>query len=138
MDFLHPCHLIDMEGSAIVLSGAVGELPQKYAEVSISGYGGCPLFGALASEDKAGVVDMYGNTVIPMDGKYDDVYDFNISYDGSVIIATDVDRVTTVYTLADDGVIPEIQAPADGSWTCTNGHSNTGKFCSECGQARPE
>ena len=29
-------------------------------------------------------------------------------------------------------------APAAGSWVCACGHSNTGKFCSECGKPRPE
>ena len=39
---------------------------------------------------------------------------------------------------------PEPEAPAqsaagDGTWTCSNGHAgNTGKFCPECGEPRPE
>ena len=31
-----------------------------------------------------------------------------------------------------------VQAPAANAWVCTCGHSNTGKFCVECGGKKPE
>ena len=33
---------------------------------------------------------------------------------------------------------PQQEAPAQGGWTCECGATNQGKFCSECGKARPE
>ncbi len=33
---------------------------------------------------------------------------------------------------------PQQAAPAQGGWTCECGATNRGKFCSECGKARPE
>lgn len=33
---------------------------------------------------------------------------------------------------------PEASAPAADSWTCECGHVNTGKFCVECGKAKPQ
>ena len=33
---------------------------------------------------------------------------------------------------------PQQAAPAQGGWTCECGATNQGKFCSECGKARPE
>ena len=33
---------------------------------------------------------------------------------------------------------PQQAAPAQGGWTCECGATNQGKFCSECGKAKPE
>ena len=35
-------------------------------------------------------------------------------------------------------VAPAPQMPSGDSWTCACGHTNTGKFCMECGTAKPE
>lgn len=151
--------LTDMEGKSIVLSAAVGELPERYAEVSIGSRGGSPVFAAMDDNGNAGVVDMYGNVVIPFDGTYDSVYDFNISEDGSVIV-TMSSGVAHIYALSftgeavsepaqttDEAVSEPAQTteeavsePAqadDGSWTCACGTENSGKFCTECGTAKP-
>ncbi len=171
-------HLADLDGSIIVLSGAVGELEQRFIEVDISNYG-APLFSGEPEDKKAGVYDLYGNAVIPADGMYNDVYDLQISDDGTVIVGYDVERCYTIYQLAAGETAEQApaeqpaeqqteQAPAeqpteqpsdapvaggalmgetteqqteapaaDGSWTCSQGHANTGKFCSECGEAKP-
>ncbi len=155
-------HLADLDGSLIVLSGAVGELEQRFVEVDISNYG-CPLFSGEPEDKKAGVYDLYGNAVIPADGQYDDVYDLQISDDGSVVVGYGTDRSYTVYQIGTAAQAPaeqSVDAPAvggaligdtaaqqseqqtetpaaDGSWTCSQGHANSGKFCSECGEAKP-
>lgn len=143
-------HLTDLDGSTIVLSGAVGELPTRFVEVNINNYGS-PLFGAEPVDKKAGVYDMYGNEIIAADGLYDDCSDFQISNDGSVVVACGVDRVFRIYQLDVSGAkspydrvemmsgleggTPVDQTDDEG-WKCTCGAANTGKFCAECGAAR--
>ncbi len=79
-------YLTDLDGSMIVLSGVVGELPVRYADIDIMTDNGCPVFVAVSADEKAGVIDMYGEEVVAMDGIYDDTYDFQISMDGKFII----------------------------------------------------
>ena len=158
--------LSDLEGNVIVLSGAAGELPERYAEVNHP-TGGCPLFAAMDYEGNAGVVDLYGQIVIPFDGLYDDTYDFTISQDGRVILCRDADNNRVVYTIdyaegaPATGVAETEEAAVAGGalidlknntaadveeeteaeengWTCECGQKNEGKFCSDCGTKRPE
>lgn len=135
----------DMEGNVIVLSGAVGELPDRYAEVYTQD--GCPMFAAQDLSGNFGVVDIYGKTVIPFDKNCDDTYDFTIANDGSVVLTYNIDRAYTAYTFTDDGAAsaPEVievnvqasaAAPAEG-WTCVCGSENSGNFCANCGATRP-
>ena len=35
------------------------------------------------------------------------------------------------------GVAAASSAPQDGTWVCSCGNENTGKFCTECGSKRP-
>ena len=146
-----------------VLSAAAGELPGRYEKVELErSDDGCPMFMAQVSEGKVGVFDMYGEEIIPADGTFDNVYDFQISYDGSVIVAAlefgheVVYRMSDAYGLqsATETEIPKAPAaqpeapaaqpetsaeqPAEAGWTCSCGSVNSGNFCPECGSARPE
>ena len=146
--------VVDLDGTAIVLSGKAGELAQRFIDVSISYYGGCPLFVGEVEEGKVGVFDLNGNAVIPADGTYESIYDFEISMDGTVVVATDADYNFHVFTVSQSsgildaaalamqnmtgGTAPAAaDAPAEEGWTCTCGSVNTGNFCPECGSARP-
>jgi len=149
-------HLVDLDGSIIVLSGAAGELPGRYVEVYFNSRNNCPLFAAEPAEKKTGVYSMYGEEVIPASELFDDVYDFAISQDGSVVTAQGTDRINYIYRIetsaaeapyesvemisgTEGGTPAAEETPAeDSSWTCTCGNVNTGKFCSECGTAKPE
>ena len=93
------CKLETEDDKVIVLSGAVGEMPQKYADVDISLNGYCPIFVAEDLDGKVGVVDMHGNILIPFDEKYGGTYAFDFSVDGS-LITVKVDGVTTVYKVS--------------------------------------
>ena len=161
-------HLADLDGSFIVLSGAAGELQQRFIEVDISSYGS-PLFVGEPADKKAGVYDLYGNAVVAADGLYDDVYDLQVSDDGTVVVGYGTDRVYRIYQVVSTQSAAQPQQPAaaetqteqpsvsgalmnqptgetaqteqpaaeDGSWKCTCGSTNTGKFCPECGSAKP-
>ena len=96
-------YLNDLEGNVIVLSGAIGELPERFASVRIFSGDCCPVFSAVNLEGAAGVVDMYGNTVIDFDGTYDDEYDFDISMDGTLVIGYAGNGVYQVYQLTHGG-----------------------------------
>lgn len=90
--------LQDLEGNLIVISAAVGELPETYSEVS---YGRdaevCPLLAVATDDDHAGVIDLNGNMIIPADGTYNDVYDLDLSDDGTLVVGYGVDYQYTVY-----------------------------------------
>lgn len=138
-------YLIDMEGNCVVLSGAVGELPTRYKEVNRYS----TLFAAVDMNGNAGVVDLYGNVIIPFDGTYDSTYDFDISADGKVIMASKAYNEHQIFVVgmdeaeetADDEIVLEdetvAQAGANGAWTCSCGAENTGNFCITCGSAKP-
>ena len=142
-------HLVDLDGSIIVLSAAAGELSQRFMEVRINSTNGAHVFVGEPEEKKAGVYDLYGNVVIPADGRYDDAYDLTVSHDGKTVLGYSTERVYTVYQLSggaaeEPAVVPAApvenhqQPAADGSWNCTCGSTNTTKFCPNCGSAKPE
>ncbi len=164
-------HLLDLDGSAIVLSAAVGELPNRYAEVRITNNNGCPVFAAVNFDKQAAIINLYGEELVSFGSTYDSTYDFQISADGTMVVGYAGDRMYNVYkftesdlygaaaseenvseepaaNVAQGALIDSASKPADqtaqeesaaddGSWKCSNGHANTGKFCSECGEARP-
>ena len=136
----------DLTGTYIVLSAAVGELPEHYAEVSFPTYNGCLAFVATNANKEMSIVDIYGNTLLPYTNLYRSI---TLSNDGSLALLYSSNTGYTVMRFQVEAAqkAPEVPAPAvtetpaakdDGSWTCVNGHSgNTGNFCGECGSPRP-
>ncbi len=135
----------DLTGSIIVVSAAAGELPTRYTE-EVSNYIGAPVLAVKNETGQNGVIDLYGNMLIPFT---DDYSSFTISKDGTVILG--YGGYGHPYTLwhYEVPLAPESlnaaagqenkDVPDDGSWTCENGHEgNTGKFCTECGASKPE
>ena len=89
----------DSDGSMIVLSAAVGELPTRYADATVSYDSDAPFVVVEDGEGQVGVIDMYGNTVIPFSADQS-VYGVEISADGSVLCVRNDDSYTyTLYTL---------------------------------------
>ena len=131
--------ITNLDGTTIVLSAAVGELPEHYQEVNFPSYNGSMVFIATNTSGLTGLVDIYGNVQVP----YTDIntYRLDANKAGTVAVADLGDRNYRIYTLD----IPQPAtgsepAPAedDGTWTCANGHAGqTGKFCTECGAPRP-
>lgn len=147
--------LEDLEGNLIVISAAVGQLPETYAEIGYSrNKDGCPVLVVATDEDHVGVIDLYGNMIIPADGAFDDTYDLTLSNDGALVVGYTVDRQYNVYRLehtvppeAHDAAIDEggeteaaqVSAAESESWLCPNCDTrNAGNFCTECGTAGPE
>ena len=136
--------ITNLDGTTIVLSAAVGELPEHYADVEIPGYNGCMAFIAENTNGEKGVVDLYGNTVIPFSEDYRYIY---LNNDATVAVVNLESRDYRIYQLDIQkpaaAEAPEAPAGAAGAenaegWTCENGHSgNTGKFCTECGAPMP-
>ena len=96
----------NLDGTIIVLSAAVGELPEHYAEVYFVGYEGCMAFGAKNADGAWGVVGLYGQTLVPFSA--DNKYITDISYDGRVVIITDTNYKYVVYTFDE----ADLAAPA--------------------------
>ena len=136
----------DLDGSTILISAAVGKLPTKYKDMRahyVDRNVSNQLVAVEDMEGHAGVLGLMGEEIIPLDGSYDDVYDFTISNDGSLILASKEWGSYTVYRVNYDPDLSAYSATSnssdDATWTCPNGHSgNTGKFCSECAAPRPE
>lgn len=142
-------------GAYTIFTATNGELPEKYQDLAGTPQAGSTVISVMKG-DKWGVIDLAGNVVVPFE--YD--YNLDISYDNSVILGRDANRDYILYTLnqAEETDAPydrvelmsgeigeepaateapaEPAAPAEG-WTCTCGSVNTGKFCPECGTAKP-
>ena len=153
-DFVYPANIVtnrttfatlkNLDGTIIVLSAAVGELPEHYAEVNFPTYsGGCRAFEAKNSAGQRAVIDLYGHELIPFS---DDYNSFDISYDGTIVVGSRGNRTYDVYRFAIEApaapaepAAEQPQQPAgDGVWTCGSGHGgNTGNFCTVCGEPKP-
>lgn len=134
--------ITNLDGTTIVLSAAVGELPEHYANVEIPGYNGCLAFIAENTNGEKGVVDIYGNTAVPFseDNRY-----ISLNNDATVAVVDLGSRDYRIYQLdiqnpraAEEAPVEAADTQATEGWTCENGHSgNTGKFCTECGAPAP-
>ena len=111
--------LRDPSGSIIVLSGAVGELPERYSDIQLPNDNACPVFVAQNADGQVGVIDLKGNALIPFDSACPSVDDVSISNDGTVVAIRDAYRNCTVYTLSFDppqpGDAPEAEVAEPGA-----------------------
>ena len=132
----------NLDGTIIVLTGAVGELTEHFADVSFPGYYGCMAFVGQNENKQYCVVDLYGNTLLPYKDGYRNI---ELTLDGTIALVSYGSQEYGIFRFGK----PDISSAApsapdetgeadDGTWTCENGHSgNTGKFCTECGSAKP-
>ena len=73
----------DLDGSIIVISAAVGELPTRYSDVSFPFYDGCMAFIAENAEGQSAVIDLYGRELLPFSDSYRSIY---LSVDGTAAL----------------------------------------------------
>ena len=134
----------DLDGSVIVLSGMIGELPEHYKDVDTSI--NSRAFVAENEKGEHSLIDMSGEVLIP----YTDANSITYNKDATVAVHRLDSGVYRIYTFSHDDVITapaqqgdkegavEEQPATDGTWTCSNGHTGiTSKFCPECGEAKP-
>ena len=106
-DFVYSADIVDdhgtfaelknLDGTIIVLSAAVGELPEHYADVQFIGYEGSMVFAAKNAEGAWGIVGLNGETVVPFSA--DISYVSDMSRDGRVVIIEDNDYDYYVYMI---------------------------------------
>ncbi|MBR3473722.1 MAG: WG repeat-containing protein [Oscillospiraceae bacterium] len=129
----------DLDGSIIVLSAAVGQLPDRYSDVSFPSYYGCMSFVAKNANGDYAVIDLFGNELLPF-GSYGSI---DLTVDGTAALVNPSYHQYTIYKFEISRPETAEEAPAEPAvedgWTCVNGHSgNHGNFCSFCGAAKPE
>ena len=156
-DFAYPENIVsnrvtfgslkNLDGTVIVLSGIVGELPEHYADVQMNGTGAAAFIGQN-SEKQYCVVDLSGKTLVP----YGDYKSVEVSNDAGVAVVYYGSRQYDIFRFAPYSAanaeaegepaqadVPQADAPAETGWTCPNGHTgNQGNFCPECGAPKPE
>ena len=147
----------DPREGTILISAEAGELPGRYKEVDVPYSSAAMLATVTEMDGRIHVIDGFGNDILPDQPEIKDSYNVTISKDGSLVLVRDINRVYHIYKVTrieqpevnpdgnengngegkpegSEGETPE----EPGTWTCENGHGgNTGKFCSECGAAKP-
>ena len=144
----------NLDGTIIVLSGLAGELPEHYADVELMS--DARAFVAKNAAGECSLIDATGETLIP----YTDTWSIYYNRAATVACYSLGNRTYRIYSFTRDATAPVTaassagvpaasgaEAPAassaetpaaEGTWTCSNGHEgNTGKFCPECGEAKP-
>lgn len=135
--------LKDLTGGYIVLSGAMGELPMHFEDVDLNLYSSATCFTGKDNNGCVGVMDAYGNILVPFDGTFTKyTWNLNVSRDGTLILGKNASNQYVVYQVEkSSGTAGAAQGqPDDGTWTCpTCGQEgNTSKFCPSCGTQKPE
>lgn len=95
----------NLDGTTIVLSGLAGELPERYASVTMPSYGGCGAFVGENADGLTCIVDLNGNVLLPY-GEHGYV---NVSIDGKVAVLNLGSRRYQVITFGDAQAEPAAQ-----------------------------
>ena len=147
----------DPREGTILISAEAGELPGRYKEADVPYYSAGMFATVTELDGRIHVIDGSGNEVLPDQPEIQNAYNVSYSRDGSLILVRDANRIYHIYKVTrteepeenpdggetgTDENTPEgttgEAGEEPGTWTCENGHEgNTGKFCSECGAAKP-
>lgn len=150
--FNSPFAVVNNMGRYLVITAACGELEETYEDFTTPGAKQRVL--AVKKGDSWGCIDLYGNTVVPFE--YTNAP--SVSGDGSLVAGRRSFSEYVVYHLSFDDAAAEEEVTVPEAWTeavqsgeeadaepvlnadaweCTCGVINTGKFCPECGSAKP-
>lgn len=125
----------DVDGSVIVLSGAVGELATRYADVAYNGQG-TPLILVENSEDQSSVLSLTGDVLVPfMDRSLSYV---SASVDGTVVLVNEGDRRYTVYQIDPSVSAEEVAAAQAAGEAPAEDDAQAMAYCPNCGTKLPE
>lgn len=135
-----PFMLVNNMGKYIVITAEAGELPTKYEDYETPKTNQNILL--VQKDGLWGAIDLWGNTVIPFDNT-----NLTLSLDGTVASGRAANYGNRIYVIeadeapvtvtADTEPAADVAPADDGSWTCACGSANTGKFCPNCGSAKP-
>lgn len=125
----------DLDGSVMVLSGAVGELATRYADVAYNGQG-TPLILVENSEGQSSVLSLTGDTLVPfMDRSLSYV---SASVDGTVVLVSEGDRRYTVYQIDPSVSAEEVAAAQAAGVNPAEDDAQAMAYCPNCGTKLPE
>jgi hypothetical protein len=135
----------DAKEGTILVSAYAGELPGRYKDVNVTFRnedGKACLFAAVKDQEgKCRIIGQMGEDILP-GVEFENIYDINISDDGTLILKREEYGKYTLYTVnynPDKSAIPAPVQAVEETWTCENGHEGlTSRFCPECGAKRPE
>lgn len=130
-----PFAVVNNMGKYIVITRECGELPTRYDDVQTPKTNQSIL--AVQKDGLWGAIDLRGNTVIPFVNT-----NLTLSSDGTVASGRNELYINQIYIITPDAApaatpVPAAAAVADDAWACSCGAQNTGKFCTECGSAKP-
>lgn len=141
--------LVSNMGKYMVFTATQGQLPTMYEDASIPKTNH-PIL-VVKQDGLWGAIDIDGNTVLPFVHRNA----MAITDDGTLVYGTSQDGTKYLYRLSYDDAAPaaptelpreamqsgetmtDAPALAPGAWECPCGTINTGKFCAECGSAKP-
>lgn len=135
----------DPREGVILISAVAGELPGRYKEVDIP-YSSAVMFATVQEMDgRIHVIDAKGNDPLTDTPEIKNSYNVSYSKDGSIILVKDIAGAYHIYKVTytedpEENLDEANIESGDGAetWTCENGHEgNTGKFCGQCGAAKP-
>ncbi len=127
-------------GKYIIITCDAGELPTRYEDIATPENQHKILM--VKKNGLWGAIDTYGNTVLPFIHRYT----LELTNDSTLALGSTEANERFLYRITyDDDAAPAAEAtpaPAaaqtqDGSWNCDCGSVNSGKFCGNCGSAKP-
>lgn len=150
--FNAPMVAVNNMGKYLIITATHGELAEKYNDVA-TGRAGQRILSVQKGESW-GCIDMAGNVVVPFEHRYS----LDISADGTLVTGrTDngdymIYRISYADHAAEEDSVPgswtetkqsgtEMDTTPvlnEGAWECSCGTITNGKFCPECGAAKPE
>lgn len=135
-DYTTFAKLTDLSGDIIVISAAVGELPDRYKDVAFVDSDGSLAFVAENKNGEKCLIDIYGKEMIPCSDEYSAIY---VNRDATTAVVTFPysSEIIYVYNFDPPSAPTEDDTDDNSTWICSNGHSgNFGNFCPICGEPK--